>query len=282
MGSLSSRSLILGLVGADGVLAAEHAYDVGAALGFTVHQVRLVLARLVEEGLLTGEGRGRRAVFRATDRHALLHGPEADWLALAYRQDAGQEPWDGVWHLVAFSVPEERRADRDALRDTLLAMGGAVLAPGLYVQANDWGEPVDDALALLDLHGLVTTASTQDLAVHGAGEPRAIAARLWPLADLADGYRAFLSEAGDAGGLEDLDAGRPAAVRLASAASLFSAFEAVIRDDPLLPPELLPQPWPGAEARSVLRRVASALDDLQAAGTAPGLLARYDAVFAGP
>ncbi len=42
---------------------------------------------------------------------------------------------------------------------------------------------------------------------------------------------------------------------LAGALATFVDFQEVVRHDPLLPPELLPRPWPGREARQLLAKV---------------------------
>ena len=47
------------------------------------------------------------------------------------------EPWDGMWSLVAFSIPEEHRAARDELRKALRWLGFAPLYDGLWVSPRD-------------------------------------------------------------------------------------------------------------------------------------------------
>ncbi|MET8622912.1 hypothetical protein ABZW30_03985 [Kitasatospora sp. NPDC004669] len=46
-------------------------------------------------------------------------------------------PWDGLWRLYTFSVPERRRPERDALRTALTRFGAVALAPGAYVSPHD-------------------------------------------------------------------------------------------------------------------------------------------------
>ena len=50
--------------------------------------------------------------------------------------------------------------------------------------------------------------------------------------------------------------------------------------DPLLPPELLPNDWPGAAARSVLIDVAAQVRIARTGVGRPRLFARYDRVMA--
>jgi phenylacetic acid degradation operon negative regulatory protein len=193
---LGSRAFVTGMLSPDGTIVADELYTVGERLGFTTHQIRLVLARLVDEGTFTQDGRGRKAVLRTTDRYTALVEPEHEWLRMAYRQDAGEAPWDGRWTLVAFSLDEECRTARNALRELLQAMSAAQIAGGLYVHANDVSVEVSGAVNALGVAGGVMVAHTTDLVVGGRSRPTSVAARLWPLGELAGGYREFLATYG--------------------------------------------------------------------------------------
>lgn len=120
-----TRLLVHALVREDGTVDAAELYGVAGLLGMTDQQVRLCVKRLVADGRFTQEGRGRKAVLRSVADPTGALAPDAAYVRHAYRQDAGHAPWDGVWHLFAFAVPEARRTTRDALRDTLLHLGAA-------------------------------------------------------------------------------------------------------------------------------------------------------------
>ncbi|WP_240801914.1 PaaX family transcriptional regulator C-terminal domain-containing protein [Streptomyces sp. A1136] len=45
--------------------------------------------------------------------------------------------------------------------------------------------------------------------------------------------------------------------------------------DPLLPPQLLPQPWPGAQARELIARCRAALHEREGGEDRPVLFRRY-------
>ncbi|MCX5196120.1 transcriptional regulator [Streptomyces sp. NBC_00249] len=232
-----TRLVVHALVREDGTVDGGELYEVAGALGMSDQQVRLCVKRLVAEGRFTQEGRGRRAVLRLTAPGAPPL-PEVEFVRHAYRQDRGLEPWDGVWHLFAFAVPESARAARDALRDTLTALGAAPVQGGLYATPNAIGPYVRARAAELGVTTGLTCLTSRDLAVGGADGPARLAARLWPLEEIAGRYEALraLAEGPGAG--------------LAHAVSLAAAFSEAMRPDPLLPPELLPQPWPGTTART--------------------------------
>ncbi|WP_433334557.1 PaaX family transcriptional regulator C-terminal domain-containing protein [Spirillospora sp. CA-294931] len=249
---LSTRTLVESMVREDGTIDAGELYAVAGALGMTDQQVRLCVRRLADDGQFVQEGRGRRAVLRATDRARHALDPNVDFVRLMYAQDRGEVPWDGVWHLVAFAVPESARAARDALREHIVHLGGAPLQGGLYVAANPWEDLVEAEVARLGADDCVTYLTSTDLRVAGVTDPVALAARLWPLDELAQAHRRLGRIARDR--LERLRA--PGALDqtrfLTIAIELAGEFTRAMDPDPLLPPELLPQPWPGAEARELV------------------------------
>ncbi|MFH9015448.1 PaaX family transcriptional regulator C-terminal domain-containing protein [Streptomyces sp. NPDC017943] len=249
-----TRLLVHALVREDGTVDAGELYDVAGLLGMTDQQVRLCVKRLVADGRFTQDGRGRKAVLRAVADPTGALAPDAEYVRHAYRQDAGQAPWDGVWHLFAFAIPESRRITRDALRDTLLHLGAAPLQGGLYVTANPVADIVEAHARHLGVLDSLTFLTSTDLRIGTLTDPASLAAGLWPLEEIAARYERLGAFARHC--LAGLDAPRPAdgagrasAGRLAMAVELAAEFTAAVRPDPLLPPELLPQPWPGTQAR---------------------------------
>ncbi|MFF9161624.1 PaaX family transcriptional regulator C-terminal domain-containing protein [Streptomyces longwoodensis] len=250
-----TRLLVYALVREDGTVDAAELYGVARLLGMTDQQVRLCVRRLVADGRFTQEGRGRKAVLRAVADPTGALAPDAAYVHHAYRQDAGHAPWDGVWHLFAFAVPEARRTTRDALRDTLLHLGAAPLQGGLYVTANDVADIVEAHARRLGVLDSLTFLTSTDLRVGTLTDPAALAAGLWPLEDVAARYERLTAFAQQCLARLDAPAGgdgtgsAAAAGRLAMAVELAAEFTRAMDPDPLLPPELLPQPWPGAHAR---------------------------------
>jgi phenylacetic acid degradation operon negative regulatory protein len=279
---MPTRVFVLGMVHEDGTLDAAELYDAGAAAGLTVHQIRLCLARLVKEGMLEQHGRGRRAELALTAHGRRAVEPEPEFLRLAFRQDAGLEPWDGMWHLVTFSIPEDRRTARNELRE-LLASYGAPLGAGVYACANDWEDLVTRVARDLDVTEHVVLAAAARLRVGGESDPRRIAGQLWDLDGLADRWTTFsrahrpivqrLARAVDGATESQVPA------ILATTIRLTAAFDAVMHTDPLLPPELLQTSWPGAEGRQLLLRAARTIDTLRLRHEIPALFRHYHGVI---
>lgn len=255
---IPTRVLVLGMTHQDGTIVASELYPVAEACGQTPDQVRSCLRRLVGEGLFTRRGEGRDARFRTTDAGMRALGASLERTRLAYAQDAAGRGWDRRWRLVAFAIPESRRAARDAFRDHLLELGGAPVQNGLYVSPHRWDADARAEAERLGVIGHVTFATTDDLEIGGTRDPRDIAARLWPIEELAERYRAFIDVY--EGIPEELEQMRRRRRRLTEAEFLPGAlvigirFQECFNTDPLLPPELLPRPWPGRTARDLLAR----------------------------
>ena len=265
----------------DGTVLASELFPVAEACGQSGEQVRSCLRRVVAEGLLVRSGgSGTAARYQATATGMAALGASVERTLLAYGQDAAGRGWDRQWRLVAFALPESRRRDRQVFRDRLRALGGAAIQGGLYVSPHPWHKEVAGQAETLGIGAAVTLATTDDLNVGGERDPRQLARRLWPVDDLAQGYEAFVSRYRDLPSV--LTSMRRRHDKLGDAEFLPGAlamavgFQAWFERDPLLPPELLPRPWPGRAARDLLvtcRRLA--LSIRQSAGR-PALFRLFD------
>lgn len=256
---IPTRTLVYALVRPDGSVDAGELYTVAGVLGMTDQQVRLCVKRLVAEGRFTHHGRGRKAVLSASEDTLRIIEPNVEFVRYAFRQDRGLEPWDGTWRLVAFAIPESARSARDALRDAILRLGGAALHGGLYVSANEWTDLVSAEAHRLGVSDAVTLLTSRDLRIGPLDRPTELAAHLWPLTELAERYERLIETT------------RPRLARLESSADIDDVelltigveltveFSRAMEPDPLLPPELLPTPWPGHQARTLLSQAWNAV-----------------------
>lgn len=257
--TVPTRVLVFGMGRSDGTVHATDVYPVAEACGQTPEQVRSCLRRLVAEGVFTRQGEGRKAVYQATETGRAMWEGSLDRHRLAYEQDRAGRGWDRRWHLAGFAVPESHRSARDRFRDRLRGLGGAAVQSGLYVSANPWEEEVRAAASTDDLGTQVTTATTDDLDIGGERDPKALAARLWDLDAVAERYERFGRDYADVpAALAEM---RKRRERLTDAEFMAGALAAVVdfqscfHRDPLLPPELLPRPWPGRAARELLAEI---------------------------
>lgn len=146
------------------------------------------------------------------------------------RQDEGVEDaetaWGGTWEMAVIVVSGRSGSDRAALRETLAAARLGELREGVWTRPANLSRPpsyADDPV--------LSTFSARP-----AGDPARLAGELWDLAGWAAGGRDLLRR---------LARTHEPALRLAVAAHVVRHLTA----DPLLPRELLPTGWPGAELR---------------------------------
>jgi len=275
-----TRVLVFGMARPDGTINAAEVYDVAEACDQTSEQVRSCLRRLVSEGLLHREGNGRQARYRTTPAGDRLRAGTLERHALAYRQDRRGRGWDGTWHLAAFAVPEDRRTARDRLRDRLLEAGGAVVHNGLYVSAHPWEEDVRATAEQLGVRDCLTLATADGLDVGGVRPARELATVLWPVEELAMSYQRFVDDHQPVlrglRRLHDRHDRISDADFLPGALRMVMAFQRVFLRDPLLPPELLPRPWPGRAARELLMTSRRLALQLREEHERPALFAAFD------
>lgn len=250
---IPTRLLVVGMARQDGSIVASEVLPVAAACDQSEAQVRDALGLLVDEGLFTSEDGDR---YLPTEAGRSFLDAALERARLAYVQDAAGRGWDRRWRLVAVAPVDDEAVAAFVKR--LFALGAGQIQNGLYVSPHRWNDVVAAEAERLGVADAVTTATTDELEIGGERDPRTLATRLWPLDDLARRYQAFVDhykEVPDA--LTDM---RQRQERLTEAEFLAGAlttvidFEACFSRDPLLPPELLPRPWPGREARELVNR----------------------------
>jgi phenylacetic acid degradation operon negative regulatory protein len=278
---IPTRTLVFGMVGEDGTVTASDLYAVAQACGQSADQVRSCLRRLVTEGLFVRHGgSGRDATFELTPDGMSALGSTIERTRLAYGQDAAGRGWDRHWRLVAFAVPEQRRVGRDAFRDQLRTLGGAAIQGGLYVSPHQWHKDVRGRAERLGITDVVTLSTTDDLDVGGETDPREIARKLWPVEELATRYHRFIEQYSSVpdslSGLRRERKRLPDTAFLPGALAMTVAYLSCFNDDPLLPPELLPRPWPGRAARDLLLRSRRLALSAREAGGRPALFRLFD------
>jgi phenylacetic acid degradation operon negative regulatory protein len=214
--------------------------------GVSDSAARAALSRLTRNGLLVTSKSGRRTFSRLSPRAAAILD---DGARRIFSFGGASPPWDGMWSLVAFSIPEDNRAARDALRKQLRWRGFAPLYDGLWVSPRDHAAEVIGYLKDLDITtGTAFRASTVPPGMGPADGD--IPARAWDLDGLRSRYEGFISFAGELRAAAA--AGQvPPADALIARTRVMDEWRAFPGLDPDLPAELLPPAWPRAAAREL-------------------------------
>ncbi len=237
-----------------------------AEFGVSDSAARAALSRLTRNGLLVTAKSGRRTFVRLSERAAEILDEGARHI-FSFGLDT--QPWDGMWSLLAFSIPEHNRAARDALRKQLRWLGFAPLYDGLWLAPRD---QVGEVTSLLADLGITTATAFRATAVPGAGSG-GLPQRAWDLGALRDRYEDFMGFA------ERLHAqaadGRMSPVEaLVARTHVMDEWRAFPALDPDLPAELLPDTWPRAAARQLFIATYDLLGPL-AAHRVRQIIARY-------
>ncbi|MEE1940967.1 PaaX family transcriptional regulator C-terminal domain-containing protein [Streptomyces sp. TRM 70361] len=212
--------------------------DVFARLGVSEEAVRSTLARMTKRGLLARHRRGRKAYFGLTP-----HAAEVLEDGRRRVRDTGaiNRDWDGTWTLVGFTLPNDRGSARHDLRSRLTWAGFAPLQGGLWIAAGS--RDVVAALAPLGLGDHITTLRARPTGLTDSAD---LVRRAFDVEAVAARYRAFL---------ERWDTSTPPVADddLACQILLHTDWLQLVRQDPHLPAEHLPEHWPAIRAEQVFR-----------------------------
>ena len=210
-----------------GVLSLSSLHEIMRAFRISDTLVRTALSRLVSEGWFERWKVGRNSYYRLTAK-----GQEA--FAQATQRIYAEPPqsWQGSFDLLLL----DNGQDRGALRAELTEIGYGALGPDLIIAAVASSDERDGVLRL--------SAAPADLAT-----ARRLAERAWPLESIEGRYQRFIDTY--AGTLKALELG----ARFSSLDALLVRillihdYRRAVLKDPLLPEQLLPNPWAGAAAR---------------------------------
>jgi phenylacetic acid degradation operon negative regulatory protein len=245
------RSLLLTLYGAylrdlGGWAAVADLVTLLEDVDVAPQSTRSAISRMKQAGTLEAERRNGVAGYALTDE------------AVAMLRDGDQviyhsiEPPNGEWAMVVFSVPEAQRGRRHQLRKRLTRLGFGQLSSGVWIAPHPALRRLGRMLRSTGLDQYVTTwtARPEDAS---AIEDRA--GEAWDLGALASAYREFSATYDGVidTPMDDRDA-------FATYLRMLSHWRRLPFMDPGLPPALLPQPWPGAEARALFTRSKEALE----------------------
>lgn len=237
-----------------------------AEFGVSDSAARAALSRLTRNQLLVTSKHGRRTVVGLSERAARILD---DGGRQIFSFGTNSQPWDGMWSLVAFSIPEQNRAARDSLRKQLRWLGFAPLYDGLWVAPHDHAAEVIGQLSEL---GITTATAFRATTVPG-GSPEGLPQRAWDLDTLREQYDQFIANTQRL--RERTLAGRVSPVAaLVARTRVMDEWRAFPGLDPDLPAELLPAQWPRAAARELFTTTYDLLGPL-AAHRVRQIIARY-------
>jgi phenylacetic acid degradation operon negative regulatory protein len=218
-------------------------------LTVTDRLARTSVFRLVQEGWLTASREGRRS------RYALE--PEAlPRLTRANRRiySAPGLDWDGRWALLLTPNGSLDADLRAVLRKELQWEGFAMLAAGALAHPAPDLDGLNEILRRHDAQRGMFICSVSELPGAASRPLDELAGEGWDLTAVEKGYRHFIDTFEPL--LAALQRERPGeATAFAARTLLIHAYRRVQLHDPMLPRELLPSPWIGADAYALAREI---------------------------
>lgn len=145
--------------------------------------------------------------------------------------------WSGSLWLVTYDLVENRHPDRDALRRFLIDQGYGKLQRSVYVTPFDPTDIIHQAINDLGLKGEVLISRMGTDGHIGEMSTQELIKKVYRLEPIVWEYRHFINQLTTGGFQTD------------ELALIFLPYLAILKKDPQLPLELLPQNWPGEKAR---------------------------------
>jgi phenylacetic acid degradation operon negative regulatory protein len=204
---------------------------------------RSAILRLKKKGAVRSQRLGRRTFYWLTD--AGMNQLDVGGFRFSF---SSSHSWDGRWTVVVYSIPEEHRERRDALRYALKWWGFGNLAPGTWISARPLLPETEREWRELGAWEYLDVFRSEHV---GAGDLSGVVDRAYPqLSALAAGYQGYAARSEallsrfEAGLLDD-------EACFATRMRNLWEFWDIAQDDPILPPVLLPQDWPRSKAESL-------------------------------
>lgn len=157
--------------------------------------------------------------------------------------------WDGLWRIVFYDIKEKRKHIRQALQWQLESLGFGRLQKSVYLSPLPISEDLQEFIESRGLKDLVFVGVCKKLL---AGDPKKLAVRVWKLNKLYDQYNELR---------DDIDEFLDGESKM-NFSQLYTKFEGILLDDPLLPKELLPDWWIGDKVIGMMKKLLEAEKEL--------------------
>lgn len=155
-----------------------------------------------------------------------------------------KQKWDRKWRIVVFDIAEANKKTRDNLRAKLRELGFGMLQESVWINPYDF---VVDMREFLETQGLGENALIFETSSLREGDNRALAAKIWPLDEINQGYEDLLSLLTKLRGRVKTSEEELRKVK--------SRYLEILREDPCLPGELLPHDWARYPVERWLKRL---------------------------
>lgn len=226
---------------------------------------RAAIQRLAHRGFLVAAREGRQTAYAVSPRVLA----KLDTSSRLIFEPPFRFDWDGQWTVVAFTMPEVPQASQRSFRDALRKSGFGSLYDAVWVSPRD---QVHRALDLAAESGVTHVIALTASELSGLS-PKAAIQSLFDLVGLRREYESFLRD------WPEESAATASNRALVTRTNIMAEWRQIVRRDPSIPRQLLPDDWPAIEAYA---RCALVYDSLgaDAEATIRDVISPHDAELA--
>jgi len=159
--------------------------------------------------------------------------------------------WDKKWRVVIFDIEEKRKKQRDQLREKLKELGFGMIQESVWISPYDI---VVDFREFIKTIGLEDNVFVMEVRVLLAGDEKRLAEKIWKLDEINSAYENLFIQ------LTKLSDRLKFSIKEESKEEEMEEFKKlreeyleILRDDPCLPRELLPEEWFGEKVKRLLK-----------------------------
>lgn len=230
-----------------------------APFGINDRLLRTCVFRLAQEGWLVASRDGRRSAYAILPQ-ALPRFERANRRIYAPLT----AHWDGSWTMLLAPSGAVDAPVRAQLRKELAWEGYAMISNGIFGHPVASPDVIEEILVRHGIGGKLLVCRSSELAGVSSRPLRELAAEGWDLTAVVQGYAHFIEQFGPLLAALDNGAAPSAQQAFVIRTLLIHAYRRVQLHDPMLPVELLPEPWPGSKAyelaRALYRRTFAAAE----------------------
>jgi phenylacetic acid degradation operon negative regulatory protein len=214
--------------------------------GHNEQAVRAAISRMNKQGWVSSTKKGNKSFYFLTDR-GVNRMEEAAQRIFKLKQ----EPWDGKWRMLMYTIPETKRNARDEFRKELVWSGFGAMSNSTWISPNDLEKQVNDLIDKYEIKPYVDFFVSD---YKGPNENIHLVEKCWNLDEINEKYNDFISHYSQKyiidrnkiqnGEISDGEC-------FVERTNLVHEYRKFLFVDPGLPEELLPKKWLGNHAASL-------------------------------
>lgn len=146
------------------------------------------------------------------------------------------QKWDSKWRMVFYDIPDKKKSSRDGLKSKLKELGFGMIQESIYISPYDIAQDLAEFIEAQNLSEFVFVGEVNKLLI---GNRKQLAERIWGLEKLNDRYFNLMQKINNQKQTDNI----------------ISDYEEVLREDPCLPKELLPDDWLGDRVHKEIKKL---------------------------